>query len=92
MNHSELVQAKTQNKPVLTPIGTGLVNGIGGKFTFIYFQDSSDNVAGRLIEFSNDQIEPSEYCPNCRIQVEFETKMSITGLNNHCVNCGDFTR
>lgn len=56
MTISELIQAKSDNKLVSTPLGTGKVNGIGGKFTYVYFQDSPDSVAGKLVEFSNIEI------------------------------------
>lgn len=60
MTHTELIQAKQNNQLVLTPQGTGQINGIGHKTTYVYFQDTPNNVAGKLIEFPNNKISPLE--------------------------------
>lgn len=56
MTPDELRKAKERDEFVLTPKGEGQVNSIGGKYTFVYFQDFDGTGEVRLIEFPNGDI------------------------------------
>jgi hypothetical protein len=51
MTTNELTQAKADGAKVNTPQGTGYVNGIGNRYTYVYFPEHE-----RIIEFPNAEI------------------------------------